>query len=396
MKSIRNSGSFLFSLKLLDKLVEKLYNTISGEVSLLLGLRGEIKFIKSELQIMNAFLRRAEGIQDVNEAARAWVMQVREVAYDIEDCIDEVSLYLLHSEEHGFVSNLFRPKRWFGRLGDHRQLAAQIKSLKSEVEEVSKRRLRYQITELNKGSSSEYKVAEHDPRMAALFVEESQLVGIEEPKKKLLGWLLNEDDRRLSLVAVVGGGGLGKTTIVRKAYESPNVTGGFFQCRAWITVSQQHSIDELLKDMICQILPTPLVGLRKMNMAKLIEKLRKHLEDKRYVIVFDDLWTPGAWNSLELSLPKNELGSRVMITTRINKVAESCRAIIPGHIYQPEKLSDEKSFDLFCRRVFPGRACPDELGSLSRDILKKCDGLPLAIVAIAGVLSSKPKKDQRE
>jgi hypothetical protein len=55
------------------------------------------------------------------------------------------------------------------------------------------------------------------------------------------------------------------------------------------------------------------------------------------------------------------------------------------------KYSLDKAWELFCRKAFQSefkRCCPKELVKLSMDIVKKCKGLPLAIVAIGGLLST--------
>lgn len=52
-------------------------------------------------------------------------------------------------------------------------------------------------------------------------------------------------------------------------------------------------------------------------------------------------------------------------------------------------LSEEESWKLLCMKTFEGNICPPTLEEFSKCILRKCEGLPLAIVAISGVLASK-------
>ena len=63
-----------------------------------------------------------------------------------------------------------------------------------------------------------------------------------------------------------------------------------------------------------------------------------------------------------------------------------------------EPLCDDVSRTLFCKRVFSHEeGCPQELLQVSKDILKKCGGIPLAIITIASLLANKGKikrKDQ--
>uniref|UniRef100_A0A2C9U2I8 Disease resistance protein winged helix domain-containing protein n=3 Tax=Manihot esculenta TaxID=3983 RepID=A0A2C9U2I8_MANES len=55
-------------------------------------------------------------------------------------------------------------------------------------------------------------------------------------------------------------------------------------------------------------------------------------------------------------------------------------------------LKNEEAWDLFCMKAFfinPDKSCPEELKPLALELVGKCDGLPLAIVALGGVMSSK-------
>ncbi|XP_031280357.1 disease resistance protein RPM1-like [Pistacia vera] len=78
-----------------------------------------------------------------------------------------------------------------------------------------------------------------------------------------------------------------------------------------------------------------------------------------------------------------------MLTAR-NKGIVDLIPFVNVHRLQP--LSPDKAFELFCRKAFgPQECCPLELEKLSCDILRKCGGLPLAIVAVGGLLSNKNK-----
>ena len=86
--------------------------------------------------------------------------------------------------------------------------------------------------------------------MAALFIEEADVVGIDFPRDKLINWLVEGPFNRI-VISVVGIGGLGKTTLVKKVHENDKVEAHFDSC-AWITVSQSYKTEELLRDMIKQ------------------------------------------------------------------------------------------------------------------------------------------------
>ncbi|CBI37307.3 unnamed protein product, partial [Vitis vinifera] len=129
--------------------------------------------------------------------------------------------------------------------------------------------------------------------------------------------------------------------------------------------------------------------INKMDNVRLITRVREYLQDKRYVVVFDDVWEPLFHNFCHITptLPENKKGSRIIITTRNDDVVAGCK---DDYIHRLPHLSPDSSWELFCKKAFQG-SCPPELKKLSDDIVKRCGGLPLAIVAIGGLLSRKEK-----
>ncbi|KXG25269.1 hypothetical protein SORBI_3007G148100 [Sorghum bicolor] len=130
---------------------------------------------------------------------------------------------------------------------------------------------------------------------------------------------------------------------------------------------------------------------------KFIGKLRELLQDKRYLIIIDDIWSILAWDAIKYAFPENNFSSRIIATTRIVDVARSCCLGGNDRMYEMEALSDLHSKKLFFKRTFGSEdCCPDVLKEVSNEILKKCGGLPLAIISISSLLAHKPFKDEWE
>ncbi|RLN05077.1 Disease resistance protein RPM1 [Panicum miliaceum] len=133
-----------------------------------------------------------------------------------------------------------------------------------------------------------------------------------------------------------------------------------------------------------------------MDEDKLAAKLKETLKNKRYLIVIDDVWSEAAWDAIQCVLPDNNCGSRIIVTTRIDTVARAC-----SHgsdcIYHIKALGAEDSKKLFLSRVFGSTngACPREIEDVMQKILRKCGGLPLAIVSIASLLASYKSPESR-
>jgi disease resistance protein RPM1 len=192
------------------------------------------------------------------------------------------------------------------------------------------------------------------------------------------------------MVSVVGMGGLGKTTLTKKVYDTKDLRDKF-DSHAWITVSQTFDRKELLKGMVEQLFGVDsFKRFLEEHQGKVLEVHHLTLptckkdSEKRYFIVLDDVWTTEAWNFFKLSFPDNSKDdSCVVVTTRDGKLAEQfCSA---SYIHQLKFLEKEVAKSLFLKKA---QKRPDDLdkddhtkGTVEK-ILNKCGGLPLAIVTI--------------
>ncbi|KAI8537654.1 hypothetical protein RHMOL_Rhmol09G0040800 [Rhododendron molle] len=280
-------------------------------------------------------------------------------------------------------------------LRTRRRLAGQIEDVKTKINDISNRRNAFLFRRIEDATSSSPTLNTwHDLRCASLFIDEADVVGIENPKRVLISWRL-EGKKNLIAISVVGTGGVGKTTLVKRAYDS-QVVKKYFDCRAWITVSNSFTAAELLgsarKDMLKKAKERIPDGFDTMGESQVVNELKDYLQEKRYVVVFDDVWSKNSWEIMKFAFPNCCSGSRLVFTTRISDVAASIE--ISSHVYRLQPLPEEDAWKLFCMKAFRRESkgvCPKELESMSRSMLKKCGGLPLAIVAIGSLLSKKDK-----
>jgi Leucine-rich repeat (LRR) protein len=115
-------------------------------------------------------------------------------------------------------------------------------------------------------------------------------------------------------------------------------------------------------------------------------------------MVLDDIWSILSWESIRCALPDNKKGSRVIVTTRNEDVAKTCCSHRQDWIYKIQRLSDATSRELFFKRIFGSedKLPNDELEEVSNSILKKCGGLPLAIMSIGSLLARKTNRTKQE
>ncbi|KAH0681546.1 hypothetical protein KY284_022631 [Solanum tuberosum] len=217
------------------------------------------------------------------------------------------------------------------------------------------------------------------------FVEVT--VGHEEDEAKMIDQLLDKHQSELDVISIVGMPGLGKTTLAKKVYNN-TLVASHFNVRAWCTVSQKYNKSKVLREILQQV--TGSGG--KESEDDLAEKLRVALYDKRYLIVLDDVWDIATGEMLIACFPKVERGNRVILTSRSSEVGlkVKCRS----DLLRLQLLKPEKSWELLEKMVFGEGSCPAELLDVGHQIVEKCQGLPLAVVLIAGVIVRGKKKEK--
>ncbi|XP_052116707.1 disease resistance protein RPP13-like [Arachis duranensis] len=221
------------------------------------------------------------------------------------------------------------------------------------------------------------------------IVKEKKVVGFVKEFIDVINQLKEEDSNGRSVVSIVGMGGSGKTTLARMIYDSDEVTK-VFPCRAWATVSKQCIEKEVYRNLL-KSLKVPKSKYEKLSKEELKKKVRECLNGQsgKYLIVLDDVWNTQAWNKLEHLLPEKNNGSRILMTTRNDRVANHAMSKEPHHQLGP--LDEEESWELFRSEVFGREECPSDLESIGKSIAKSCKGLPLAIVTIAGVVKKRKR-----
>ncbi|CAM0147246.1 unnamed protein product [Urochloa decumbens] len=367
------------SMGVLKPILGKLTALLVDKCKKLKGVRKQLEFLQEELSTMYAFLEKLEPMDELDPLANNWRSHVREMTYDIEDAIDDFTCQL-GSEDGPKEGFLKKTSRRLKALRARHPIASQISELRARVLEANERRRRYQLDDFVPTSTS----TSVDPRISALYNEASSLVGIENPKEELISMLMDERREKLRVVSIVGLGGLGKTTLARKVYHE---VGEQFNCKAFVSVSQTPDISRLLHGLLSQLdLPPP---SRARELTDLIDYLREYLLTKRYLIIVDDLWDVPAWNIIKCVFPENGKPCRVIVTTRQRDVAVSCSSDDQG-VHSMRPLNDQDSRKLFNNRIFgpdSEDACPSQFTDVSCEILKKCRGLPLAIITVASILA---------
>ncbi|KAK8595854.1 hypothetical protein V6N12_064363 [Hibiscus sabdariffa] len=331
--------------------------------------------------------------------AKGLVKSVRQLAYEVENIVDEFTYHenkrqqwrLDNTCKRFIQRSLHLPKDWYVR----HEVAAKLQDINRRMTSITDRARQFEVQQLEqKGTTSHYDSNwKNRLNESSLFFKDDDLVGIKKPQHELLGWLMAEEARR-TVISVVGMGGSGKTTLVANTFNKQSVKQHFDFC-SWITVSQQYAIEELFKSIVKDIY-NQTTGDRPMQVDAmtyrgLVETLVQFLQTRRYLIVLDDVWSIRFWQEITIAFPEGMRGSRVVITTRREDVV-LCQSGFVTHIHQIQPLGMKDAWELFCMKAFPNDlgGCPSHLDeSLARNLVEKCEGLPLAIAALGGSMSSK-------
>ncbi|CAN4077298.1 unnamed protein product [Withania somnifera] len=367
------------------------------------GVRHEISKVKHELESIGSFIKDAEKCKNQNEGVYVWVVQVRDLAFEAEDIIDEFSYRVDSLKRSGFAGRLVGVFYFPKVLWLRHKIVLDLRRIRADIKDIAKRSKRYDLSHMEAASS----VGSNSDRScnymqnigeSSLFIGNDEVVGIDQVRDSLLSRLEGEETHRI-VISVAGMGGSGKTTLVAKAYTSLTVRKNF-DCCAWVSVSQNNTTEDLLKKLISEffngeedLIPK---NLKSMDYRQLVETLVKFLHKKRYVVVLDDVWNNNFWRQISVALPDDKKRSRIIITTRNEDIAAYPYG--PGgiHVFHSKPLADAYAWRLFCNNAFssqPNCQCPPELEKIGRALVKKCEGLPLAIVALGGLMGSKDRSE---
>ncbi|KAF7085206.1 hypothetical protein CFC21_088677 [Triticum aestivum] len=365
---------------MVEALPGKLGELLQQEYELLSGARGDVAFFQDELRTMNAAVLRCEALEEPDVQTSSWIAQVRDLAFDIEDWVD-LFAHRVDAGTHDATSHRF--SRWIRRLTtipDRHVIATELKELRARVVEVSELRKRYSLGP----QMPSHHAPAVDPRLFAFYADSADLVGMDGPRDEVAGMVTGQGSGGLKVVSIVGMAGSGKTTLAREVYRLVNAG---FTCRASVSVGRSSDVAKVLGDMLSQVDSRGRGDAGDVN--QLIGRLREHLQDKRYLLMIDDLWSVQTWEIIKHCFPANNLGSRIITTTRIEAVA---KAGAGDHVYKTCLLGKDDAETLFTRRAFGSvGGCPAHLKDVSAQIMKKCGGLPLAIVSVGGLLASKAR-----
>ncbi|XP_021288423.1 putative disease resistance protein RGA4 [Herrania umbratica] len=337
--------------------------------------KGELDKLQKTLDIITAVILDAEAKRESNLVVKNLISILEDVVSDAEDLLDEFDYELLRQKvrPRGQVRKTFQYFRMGPRVKEIRKrldvVATEIKTFDFNV----------RVVELDKKTKN-------TERETASKVRPELVIGREEEKEHIIELLKeqNHGDGIFNVIAIVGFGGLGKTSLARLVYNDAKVADSFKGI--WVCVSEEFDVLVIFRNILKSL------GVRNVddwNLNEVQKQIEQKLKGKKYLLVLDDVWNDDIlkWNEFSQYMAFGATESKIIVTTRSIKVAATMGVRSP---YLLKGLNEEQSQDLFEKVAFEGRHIDPKLGLIGKVVAQKCKGVPLSIKCLGGLMKQKP------
>ncbi|XP_010269701.1 PREDICTED: putative disease resistance protein RGA3 [Nelumbo nucifera] len=372
-------------------IVRQLGSSEVRKVALRWRINKKLQKLESIISKIQVVLNDAESKQLKDKKVEKWLDDLKHLAYNIEDVLDEVATEALRQRVETEVE---ARKVWKKHVPHHLsphavsfkfKLGSKIDKINKKLEQIARER---DLLHLQEGTGG---VVIRQDRPTGFLINESLVYGREKDREEIINLLmsLEPNQNELPVISIIGMGGVGKTTLAQLVYNDMRVENDF-DLRVWVYVSEEFNVVKLTKAIIESATGE---NCNLNELAPLQAKLQEILSGKKFLLVLDDVWVENyiAWDSLKI--PVGTGGSKILVTTR-NEVVSS-KATRSAHAYRLKLLSDDHCWSLFKRHAFKDETLAStNLELIGKEIVKKCEGLPLAAKALGSLLFGETEEDK--
>ncbi|XP_022756850.1 putative disease resistance RPP13-like protein 1 [Durio zibethinus] len=353
----------------------------------------ELKKWEKILKTINAVLTDVEEKQVTNRSVKVWLNDLRDLAYDVEDILEEFTYEALRrnwtAKPHSSTSKV---KEFFSTglrgcaVTFNVKMGSKIKEISKRLEEIVTQRSNLDLGDNVGGRAKKARDLQRLPTTS--LVNEVNHCGRGKDKEAILEFLLDENtsEAQVPVINITGMAGIGKTTLAQLVYNDDKVKG-FFDLQAWIYVSEDFDVIKVTK-AILQAVTSEICDINDLNLLHL--KLKEALSGKKLLLVLDDVWHQNeeGWSLFIRPFEVENSGCKIIITTRNLYVSQITGTVLA---YPLKELAYNDCLSVLAwhalgSKNFDGHPQLKEIGE---EIVKKCKGLPLAVKTLASLLRTK-------
>ena len=348
---------------------------------------------KMEITLLTVYtvLNDAEVKQIANPQVTKWVEELKHVVYEAEDLLDEIATEALRCKMES-DSQTSATQVWsiistsLDSFGEG--IESRVEGIIDRLEFLAQQK---DVLGLKEGEGE--KRSQRWP--SASLVDESGVYGRGGSKEEIIEFLLCDNQRgnEACVISIVGMGGHGKTTLSQLVYNDERVDT-HFDLKSWVCVSDEFDLLKIMKAILRQVSPLN----SKVKDPNLLQvRLKESLNGKKFLLVLDDVWNENYnnWDLLHTPLKAGFKGSKIIVTTRSEKVALIMRATRIHHLGQ---LPFEDCWSIFAKHAFGSgdSSLHPKLEAIGKEIVGKCNGSPLAAKILGGILYCKVAEEEWE
>ncbi|KAK4404703.1 putative disease resistance protein RGA3 [Sesamum angolense] len=383
----------------LQVIIDRLASFTVQETSQILGVDEEIRKLQRTLERIRALVGHVEENRSIfseshsAEAWKVWLKDVEELLYSADDLLDGVSLDLLkHRASRSAADGEDKQVRDMLLSSFKLTVPREISRIRQELGDIAKEMDAIFMIEVAKLGTDDKKLkcrpvwrCSYSCARSSL-VDEECVVGRDRERNEIVGMLLGQELSRtnVSVIPIVGMGGIGKTTLAQTVYNDHRLVGKF-DLKMWASVSMDFDTIRVTKSIIESALGErcKLSGLDPIQVS-----LQNLIRGKKFLLVLDDYWSEEYrhWDMLCSPFKVGARGSMIILTTR-SRIVSRILGTVPS--YCLESLNDENCWELMKQRACANRTLEDNLERIGWMIAKKCRGLPLAAKTLGSMLHFK-------
>lgn len=353
-----------------------------------------LKKWSGKLTMLQAVLSDAETKQNSLSAVKLWLNELQNLAYDLDDIVDALATEALRRKltaqlGTSNVWNLFSINSKVGAFVFDYRIAHRIEEITHRLEDLIKQRSDLPLFE--KARKRPFITGERLPTTS--LVNESRIYGRRHEKEEVVQMLLSDQSNQVTVIPIMGMGGIGKTTLAQLVYNDYRVRN-HFDLMVWTCVSDDFDISRITKTIFEQVTSQ---GCHFKDLNMLQVKLKQKLSKRKFLLVLDDVWIDDceAWEILCLPFLSGIFGSKILVTTR-NEIVASIMSC--SRSFYLKELNSDDSLSLLAQHALGARDLNEysDLKEIGEKIVNKCNNLPLAVKTLGGLLRSKLNSNEWE